>query len=194
MPSCRRGGRAGFGVVGRPRRVRRGEGTPPYGAGIRFVTVLGGGVLDAPHVYHRLLFSLYLHFIPIHRRFIPLCLQNFPLCGTLKPTQGATPHRTTKENAAMKNTKSVHPHKLAAAAVILVCMLGAGLTGCSTTLRCRHTNGRRCRGRRPRRPARLLWNAVGRHLRFSCVINAVSCGMGCNGAGIFYNRGMVHFF
>lgn len=33
----------------------------------------------------------------------------------------------------MKNTKSVHPHKLAAAAVILVCMLGAGLTGCSTT-------------------------------------------------------------
>lgn len=33
----------------------------------------------------------------------------------------------------MKNTKSVHPHKLAAAAVILACMLGAGLTGCSTT-------------------------------------------------------------
>ena len=33
----------------------------------------------------------------------------------------------------MKNTKSVHHHKLAAAAVILACMLGAGLTGCSTT-------------------------------------------------------------
>ena len=30
-------------------KVRRGEGTPPYGAGIRFVTVVGGGVLDAPH-------------------------------------------------------------------------------------------------------------------------------------------------
>ena len=35
----------------------------------------------------------------------------------------------------MKNTKSVHPHKLAAAAVILACMLGAGLTGCSTTIK-----------------------------------------------------------
>ena len=35
----------------------------------------------------------------------------------------------------MKNTKSVHPHTLAAAAVILACMLGAGLTGCSTTIK-----------------------------------------------------------
>ena len=37
------------GWPGGSRKVRRGEGTPPYGAGIRFVTVVGGGVLDAPH-------------------------------------------------------------------------------------------------------------------------------------------------
>ena len=70
-----------------------------------FGRVVGGGVLDAPRVYHRPPFRVItrlspsqravntadLHFIPIHRRFIPLCLQNLPLCGTLKPTQGATP-------------------------------------------------------------------------------------------------------
>ena len=50
MPPCRRGGRAGFEVVGRPRRVRRGEGTPPYGAGTQMAAVVGGGIPADPHV------------------------------------------------------------------------------------------------------------------------------------------------
>ena len=42
------GGRAVFGIAGRPRRVRRGEGTPPYGAGAQMAAVVGVGVLDDP--------------------------------------------------------------------------------------------------------------------------------------------------
>ena len=42
------GSRAVFGIVGRPRRVRRGEGTPPYGADTQMAAVVGVGVLDDP--------------------------------------------------------------------------------------------------------------------------------------------------
>ena len=38
------------GWPGGSRKVRRGEGTPPYGAGTQMATVVGGGVPDAPHV------------------------------------------------------------------------------------------------------------------------------------------------
>ena len=48
-PMPPRGGARFPGKVSSCGEMRRGEGTPPYGAGIRFVTVVGGGVLDAPH-------------------------------------------------------------------------------------------------------------------------------------------------